>query len=93
MLYRIAGNFCKPKFSENSFQWIFRKNIFEIFGYLSFFATGLKNFKAPFRKKIWEIPEVSEITENKVLRKFPAIQYYNALSIYHYIVCTVDMSS
>jgi len=32
--YRIAGNFHKPKFLENYFQWIFRKNIFEIFSYL-----------------------------------------------------------
>jgi len=51
--YRIAGNFRKPKFSKNSFQCIFRKNIFEIF---SFFATGLKNFKAPnFVKDFSEI--------------------------------------
>jgi len=35
-IYRIAGNFRKPKFLENSFQWIFWKNIFEIFS----FATG-----------------------------------------------------
>jgi len=34
MKYRIARNFRKPKFLKNSFQWVFRKNIFEIFGYL-----------------------------------------------------------
>jgi len=32
--YRIAGNFHKLKFSENSFQWIFRKIIFKNFDYL-----------------------------------------------------------
>jgi len=43
----------------------------------SFFATGLKKFKAPFhKKKFWKIPEVSEISKNKVLRKFLAIWYY-----------------
>jgi len=44
----------------------------------SFFATGLKHFKAPFHKKIWKIPEVFEISKNQVLRKFPDIQHIHS---------------
>jgi len=72
--YRIAGNFRKPKFSENSFQWIFRKNIFEIFGYL------------------WKIPEVSEISENKVLRKFPAIRYHSVDTVFTWLNAAVTVN-
>jgi len=52
--YCITGNFHKLKFLKNSFQWIFWKNILEIFDIFYFFATGLKNFKAPFCKKFLE---------------------------------------
>jgi len=72
--YRIAGNFCKPKFSENSFQWIFQKNTFENFGIFSFFATGLKNLKAPFRKKIFG--------EFLKFPKFPKIKFYENFQLY-----------
>jgi len=66
--YRIAGNFQKILFNE-----YFGKIFSKFLVIFSFFATGLKNFKAPFCKKIQKIPEVSEISKNKVLRKFPAI--------------------
>jgi len=56
---------------ENSSQWTFQKNIFEIF---SFFATGLKNFKAPFRKKIFR--------KFLKLPKFSKIKFYENFRLY-----------
>jgi len=73
--YHIAGNFYKLKFSENSFQWIFFGKIFSKFSVIfSFFATGLKNFKALFCKKIFR----------KFLKfpKFPKIKFYENFRLY-----------
>jgi len=72
--YHIDRNFHKPKFLENSFQWIFWKNNFEIFGYLFLLCYRLENFKAPFRKKIF----------GKFLKfpKFPKIKYYENFWLY-----------
>jgi len=70
----IIGNFHKLKFLENSFQRIFRKNIFKIFGYLFLLCYRLENFKAPFCKKIF----------GKFLRfpKFPKIKFYENFRLY-----------
>jgi len=52
-MYRIAGNFCKLKLLENSFHEYFGKIFLKFSDIFSFLATGLKNFKAPFHKKIF----------------------------------------
>jgi len=73
-IYHIARNFRKLKFLENSFQWIFQKIFSKFSGIFSFLATGSKNFKAPFWKKIFR----------KFLKfpKFPKIKFYENFWLY-----------
>jgi len=72
----VSLNFWKILFNE-----YFGKYFQNFWLSFSFFATGLKNFKAPFCKNFLKIPEVSEISENKVLQKFSAMRYIKYVRI------------
>jgi len=89
--YHIARNFVNLNFQKILFNEYFGKIFMKFLVIFSFFATGLKIFKPPFCKKIQKIPEVSKISENNILRKFPAIWYFCTLLQVTYIcLLTLD---